>query len=102
MLYGDFVKVTLHFYMGNVKPVLIENANEGKSYYVYWFVLEEKVAKRGSFVKAGCLCKEGCDGDCKHIAATMYALGDIIYQIRATKRAQSVCHVSEQRGQWSA
>lgn len=63
--------------MGNDKPVLKDKADEGKSFHVYWFVLEDKVATRGSVVKARCRCKEGRYGSCKHIAAVMYALGDI-------------------------
>ena len=33
---------------------------------------------RGSVLQARCKCKGGLDGGCKHIAAAMYALEDLL------------------------
>jgi hypothetical protein len=68
----------LYLYMGKVKPAMKDKTDEGKSYYDCWFILEGKGANRGSVVKARCRCKGGRDGGCKHIAAAMYSLEDLL------------------------
>ena len=52
--------------------------DEGKEYYDLWFILEGRGTNRGSVLQARCKCKGGRDGGCKHIAAAMYALEDLL------------------------
>ena len=52
--------------------------DEGKEYYDLRFVVEGRVANRGSVLRAKCKCKGGRDGGCKHIAAAMYSLEDLL------------------------
>ena len=52
--------------------------DEGKEYYDLWFILEGRGVNRGSVLQARCRCKSGRDGECKHIAAAMYALEDLL------------------------
>jgi hypothetical protein len=46
--------------------------------YDLWFILEGKGANKGSVLEAKCKCKGGQDGGCKHIAAAMYSLEDLL------------------------
>ncbi len=71
-------KEGVHLYMGKVKPAMKEKTDDGKLFYDCWFMLEGKGANRGSVLKARCRCKGGCDGGCKHIAALMYSLEDLL------------------------
>ena len=43
-----------------------------------WFILEGRGANRGSVLQTRCKLKGGRDGGCKHIAAAMYALEDLL------------------------
>ena len=71
-------KEGVHLYMGKVKPAMKEKIDDGKLFYDCWFMLEGKGANRGSVLKARCRCKGGRDGGCKHIAALMYSLEDLL------------------------
>ena len=71
-------KEGVHLYMGKVKPAMREKTDDGKLFYDCWFMLEDKGANRGSVLKARCRCKGGRDGGCKHIAAAMYSLEDLL------------------------
>ena len=71
-------KAGVHLSMGKVKPAMKEKTDDGKLFYDCWFMLEGKGANRGSVLKARCLCKGGRDGGCKHIAALMYSLEDLL------------------------
>ena len=53
-------------------------ANEGKDHTDLWFILEGKGANGGSILQARCQGKGGGDGACKHIAAAIYALEDLL------------------------
>ena len=68
----------VHVYVAKVRPFMKIKTDEGKKYYDLWFVLEGKGANRGSVLQARCTCKGGRDGGCKHIAAAMYALEDLL------------------------
>ncbi len=78
LLTETLLNARLHLYMGKVKPAMREKTDEGKPYYDCWFILEGKGASRGSVVKARCRCKGGRDGACKHIAAAMFSLEDLL------------------------
>ena len=52
--------------------------DEGKDRYDLSFILEGKCASRGSVLQARCERKGSRDGACKHIAAAMYALEDLL------------------------
>ncbi len=71
-------KEGVHLYMGKVKPAMKEKTDDGKLLYDCWFMLEGKGANRGSVLKVRCRCKGGRDGGCKHIAALMYSLEDLL------------------------
>lgn len=68
----------VHVYVAKVKPFMKIKTDEGKEYYDLWFILEGRGANRGSVLQARCKCKGGRDGGCKHIAAAMYALEDLL------------------------
>ena len=68
----------VHVYVAKVKPFMKLKTDEGKEYYDLWFILEGRGANRGSVLQARCKCKGGRDGGCKHIAAAMYALEDLV------------------------
>ena len=40
--------------------------------------MKGKGANQGSVIKARCQCKGGRDGGCKHVAAAMYSLEDLL------------------------
>lgn len=61
-------------FMWEVRPVMKTKTDDGKDFYDLYFIVEGKGANRGSVLKAKCMCKGGCDGGCKHIAAAMYSL----------------------------
>ena len=65
----------VHIYVAKVKPFM---KDEGKDHYDLWFILEGKGVNRGSVLQALCKCKGSRDGACKHIAAAMYALEDLL------------------------
>ena len=50
----------------------------GKDFYDIWFILEGNGPNRGSVIEAFCKCKGGRDGGCKHIAAAMYSLENLL------------------------
>ena len=68
----------VHVYLANVRPFMKIKTDEGKECYDLWFILEGKGANRGSVLQARCKCKGGRDGGCKHIAAAMYSLEDLL------------------------
>ena len=68
----------VHVYVAKVWPFMKIKTDEGKEHYDLWFILEGRGTNRGSVLQARCKCKGGRDGGCKHIAATMYALEDLI------------------------
>jgi hypothetical protein len=55
-----------------------DKTDDGKKFYETWFLLDGVGINRGSVLKAKCTCKGGQDGGCKHIAATMYSLEDLL------------------------
>lgn len=65
-------------YVGKVKPTMKEKTKNGKEFYHSWFVLEGKGPNRGSVIDAYCVCLEGRDGGCKHVAAALYSLDDLL------------------------
>ena len=68
----------LHVYVAKVKPFMKLKTDKGKEYYDLWFILEGRGTNRGSVLQARCKCKGGRDGGCKHIAAAMYGLEDLL------------------------
>ena len=68
----------VHAYVGQVKPAIKDKTKDGKSFYNLWFILEGKGVNRGSVVDAYCLCLGGRDGGCKHIAAALYSLEELL------------------------
>ena len=68
----------VHVFVAKVRPFMKIKTDEGKQHYDLWFVLEGRGANRGSVLQARCTCKGGRDGGCKHIAAAMYALEDLL------------------------
>ncbi|XP_068707905.1 uncharacterized protein [Montipora foliosa] len=71
-------EVGVHLYVAKVKPFMKIKTDEGKDHYNLWFILEGRGANRGSVLHARCECKGGRDGGCKHIAAAMYSLEDLL------------------------
>ena len=78
LLTKELQKEGLHLFVGKVRPAMKEVADNGKRHYELWFIIEGKGANRGSALKAYCGCKGGRDGGCKHIAAAMYSLEDLL------------------------
>ena len=68
----------IHVYVAKLRPFMKIKTDEGKEYYDLWFILEGRGTSRGSVLQARCKCKGGRDGGCKHIAAAMYALEDVL------------------------
>ena len=55
-----------------------ERTKEGKEFSDLWFILEGRDASRGSAIDAHCVCLGGRDDGCKHIAAAMYSLEELL------------------------
>ena len=70
--------VGVHLYVGKVTPAMKVKSDEEKSYYDFWYILEGKGVNRGSVLAARCRCIGGRDDACKHIAAAMYSLEDLL------------------------
>ena len=68
----------IHVYVANVRPFMKVKTDEGKEYYDLWFIVEGRGANRGSVLQAKCKCKGGRDRGCKHIAAAVYSLEDLL------------------------
>ena len=68
----------VHVYVGKVKPTMKEKTKDGKEFYDLWFVLEGKGSNRGSVLDAYCGCLGVRDGGCKHVAAALYSLDDLL------------------------
>ncbi len=69
---------SMHLFVGKVRPAMKDKTDDGKKFYETWFLLEGVGINRGSILNAKCTCKGGQDGGCKHIAATMYSLEDLL------------------------
>ena len=67
-----------HVYVGKVQPSMKSTTDEKEKFYDLWFILEGRGVNRGSVIDAFCKCKGGRDGGCKHIAAAMYSLEDLL------------------------
>ncbi|XP_028394460.1 uncharacterized protein LOC114518654 [Dendronephthya gigantea] len=70
----------VYVYVGQVQPTMRAKTDGGKDCYSLWFILEGRGANRGSVLDAFCECKGGRDGGCKHIAAAMYSLEELLNQ----------------------
>ena len=70
----------VHVYVGQVQPSMRTKTDGGKTCYSLWFILEGRGANKGSVIDAFCECKGGRDGGCKHIAASMYSLDELLNQ----------------------
>ena len=68
----------VHVYVSKVKPTMKEKTKDGKEFYDSWFVLEGKGPNRGSVINAYCVCLGGRDGGCKHVAAALCSLDDLL------------------------
>lgn len=68
----------LHVYVGKVLPTMRGKTDDGREWYDLWFILEGKGPNKGSVLEAFCKCKGGRDGGCKHLAAAMYSLDDLL------------------------
>ena len=68
----------VHVYVGRVQPTMKSTTDENKKFYDLWFIFEGRGANRDSVLDAFCKCKGGRDGGCKHIAAAMYSLKDML------------------------
>ena len=68
----------VHVYIGQVQPNMRAKTDDGKECYSLWFILEGQGANRGSVLDAFCKCNGGRDGGCKHIAAAMYSLDELL------------------------
>ena len=68
----------VHVFVGKVKPAMKEKTKDNKEFYDLWLILEGVGASRGSVIDAYCVCLGGRDGGCKHIAAAMYSLEDLL------------------------
>ena len=68
----------VHVYVAKVKPFMKLKMDQGKEYHNLWFIIKGRGAKRGSVLQARCKCKGGRDGGCKHIAAAVYPLEDLL------------------------
>lgn len=68
----------IHVYVANVRPFIKLKTDEGKEYYDLWFIVEGRGSNWDSVLQAKCECKGSRDGGCKHIAAAMYSLKDLL------------------------
>ena len=68
----------VHVYIAEEKPFIKLKRDDRKDYSDLWFILAGRGANCGSVLQARCKCKGGRDGGCKHIAAAMYALEDLL------------------------
>ena len=81
----------VHVYVAKVRPFMKIKTDEGKEHYNLWFILEGRGANRGSVLEARCECKGGQDGGCKHIAAAMYSLEDLLNTSRKDSVTSGPC-----------
>ena len=72
----------IHLYVANVCNFMEVKTDEGKEYYHLWFIVESRVANRGNVLQAKCKCKGDRDGGCKHVAAAIYSLEDLLKHSR--------------------
>ena len=68
----------VHIYVSKVKPAMKEKTKDAREFYDLWFVLEGKGPNRGSVLGAYCGCLGGRDGGCKHVAAALYSLDNLL------------------------
>jgi hypothetical protein len=78
LLTNYYKEAGVNVFVGKVKPAMKEKTKDGKELYDLWFILEGRGASRGSVIDAYCVCLGGRDGGCKHIAAAMYSLEDLL------------------------
>ena len=81
----------LHLFVSKVGPAVKEKTDVGKQFYDLWFIVEGKGVNRGSVVKVRCVCKGGHDGGCKHIAAAMYSLKDLLNTLGEDSTTSGLC-----------
>ena len=70
----------IHLYVANVRNFMEVKADEGREYYDLWFTVESRGANRGNVLQAK--CKGDRHGGCKHIAAAIYSLEDLLKHSR--------------------
>ena len=68
----------VHVYVNKVQPAMKDKTKDDKEFHNLWFVLEGKGSNRGSILDAYCACLGGRDGGCKHVAAALYSLDDLL------------------------
>ena len=68
----------VHVYVAEEKPFIKLKRDDRKDYSDLWFILAGRGANCCSVLQARCKCKGGQDRGCKHIAAAMYALEDLL------------------------
>lgn len=68
----------VHVVVRKVQPSMKSKTDDGKKFYELWFILEGRGANKGTVLDAFCKCKGGRDGGCKHIAAAMYSLEELL------------------------
>ena len=62
----------------NAHPFMEVKTDEGKEFYDLWFIVKGRGSNLGSVLQAKCKCKGSRNGECKHIAAAMYCLEDLL------------------------
>ena len=78
LLTNYYKEAQVHAFVGKVKPAMKEKTKDNKEFYDLWFILEGRGASRGSFIDAYCVCLGRRHGGCKHIAAAMHSLEDLL------------------------
>ena len=78
LLTSHLKKEGIHVYVANVRTFIKVKMDEGKEYYDLWFIVEGRGSNWDSVLQAKCKCKGSRDGGCKHIAAAMYSLKDLL------------------------
>jgi hypothetical protein len=67
-----------HLFVGKVRPAMKDTTDDGKNCTMSGLCQKEKQQSR-SVLMARRTCKGGQDGGCKHIAACLYSLEDVLH-----------------------
>ena len=67
----------IHVYIGQVK-LAMKDKTKDEIFYNLWFILGGKGVDCGSVIDTYCLWLGGHDGGCKHIAAALYSLQELL------------------------
>ena len=78
-------------YVGQVQPSMQTKTDGGKTCYSLWVIFEGRGANKGSVIDVFCECKAGRYGCCKHIADSIYSLGELLNQDGSKRVTNGPC-----------